>query len=185
MQRVQAPATRHLSGAYVPHRAVLHPRRLIAYAALAFSAALALGLWPFEPPAVTRSGEPQLGFFIKRGSAVERGADGDVVYPGDEVRFVYTADRVYYLALFSVGADTAEVYFPSSTSAREVAPGADVAFELGVHLEAARGPERFVGVFCEEAVAVEPLRAALAAGSPLPAAGCRRTELTLRKPAAP
>jgi hypothetical protein len=184
-ENVQASTPRHLSGAFVPHRAVLHPRRLIAYVGLAACAALTLGLWPFEPPAVTQPGEPELGLFIQRGTAVERGADGDVVYPDDEVRFVYTSDRVYFLALFSVAADSAVVYFPSSPQAREVGPGTDVAFELGVHLDAERNPEHLVGVFCEEAVAVEPLRAALAAGSPLPAAGCRRAELTLHKPVAP
>jgi hypothetical protein len=179
---VQGFVSSRLSGAYVPHRAVLHPRRLIAYAGLVACSAIALGLWPFDAPAITRSGEPQLGFFIQRGTAVERGADGDIVYPEDEVRFVYTADRIYHLALFSVAADATLVYFPSSAQAREVGPGSDVAFELGAHLDPERGPERLVGVFCEEAVAVEPLRAALAAGSPLPAAGCWRTELTLRKP---
>lgn len=168
-----------------PRASVLHPallpRRLIAAAALAACASLALGSWPFDDPPARAKGGPHLGFFLKRGTAVERGANGDTVYPEDEIRFVYTADRAYHLALIS--GDASVVYFPNEPQARQVEAGGDVPLDAGFQLNAELGSERIVSFFCDEPVAVERLRAAVASEAQLPAEGCKRAELTLHKSA--
>ena len=174
----EAPEARPRTSVLHP---ALHPRRLIAAAALAACVSLALGSWPFDDPPARAKGGPHLGFFLKRGTAVERGANGDTVYPEDEIRFVYTADRAYYLALIS--GDASAVYFPSAGQARQVEAGGDVPLDAGFQLNEQLDSERIVSFFCDEPVTVKSLRAAVASEDPLTVEGCKRAELTLHKAA--
>jgi anti-sigma factor RsiW len=153
--------------------------------AATLAALLCLTLVPVRPSLTRPKGDPHLGFFVKRERAVTRGANGDTVYPNDLIRFVYTGDRSYYLAIFNLDARAATVYFPSGGQAEQILAGNDVALDFSVQLDEQLGSERVVGVFCAAAFPIEPLRAALAATHELPAlaAGCHRDVITLNKAA--
>jgi hypothetical protein len=136
----------------------------------------------------TRSkGKPRLGFFVKRGESITRGDPGTPVFPGDALRFVYSIDRPYYLAIYSADARGVSVYFPNTPLAHPLSVGQDVALEFSVELDDTVGRERLIGLFCPEAFAVERVQSALTSTSSLPdaLAGCQRVELQLNKKAHP
>src|SRR4051812_9359618 len=70
-------------------------------------------------------GSPSLGFSIERGGKIARGASGDVVLPGDRIRFTYSSDRDVQFALLHVSRDQAGVYFPSAATTVGVPRGRD------------------------------------------------------------
>jgi hypothetical protein len=79
-------------------------------------------------------------------------------------------------------ARSANIYFPSSERAVEVEPGRDVALAFGIRLDSEPGEEQLFGLFCDEAVLLEPLRAALQSNAQLPSlAHCQVDTLTLIK----
>jgi hypothetical protein len=159
---------------------------LVACAALA--AAVALLLRPTESGPRTRAkGTPHLGFFVKRAEQIARGDEATPLQPDDLIRFVYSADRSYYFALFDLDARTASVYFPSTPGAQQIRPGNDMPLDFSVQLDAQLGSERVIGVFCTDPFEIEAVRSALANRAPLPAAlgNCQRAELTLHKRAPP
>jgi hypothetical protein len=172
-----------------PRRASRLPQLSAAFAACAaLAAAVTLLLRPVESGPRTRAkGAPHLGFFVKRAEQVVRGDDATPVQPNDLIRFVYSADRSYYFALFDLDARTASVYFPSTPGAQQVRPGNDMPLDFSVQLDAQLGTERVIGVFCAEPFEVEAVRSALASTAPLPAAleRCERAELRLHKRAPP
>lgn len=140
------------------------------------------------PPAETRGkGAPRIGYYVKRGDAVTRGESATAVYPHDAVRFVYSADRAYYLAIFSADASGVGVYFPNGRTAQQVAAGQDIALDFSVVLDNTLGRERVTALFCPEAFEIEPVQGALSTGSPLPAsvASCERAGFELNKQRAP
>jgi anti-sigma factor RsiW len=169
---------------------VLRPARRVsrlAIGAAAVAASLAavagLMLLPTQHQAATRAkGEPHLGFFIKRDQQITRGANGATVHPDDFIRFVYSSDHSYYFALFNLDAHAATVYFPGHSEAARVFAGNDVPLDFSVQLDDQLGAERVVALFCPDAFAVEPVRARMASGElPIPAAGCHRDVITLKK----
>lgn len=164
----------------------LAPPLLAACAAIGF---IALQPTVHAPVASeTRSkGKPRLGFFVKRGEEITRGDTGTPVYPGDALRFVYSIDRPYYLAIYSADARGVSVYFPNSQLAHQLTVGQDVALDFSVELDDTVGRERLIGLFCPEAFAVERVQSALTSTSSLPdaLAGCQRVELQLNKRAHP
>jgi len=164
------------------------PRRVswqVALGGLAVAAALCLIFVPKMPNATrTRiKGTPHLGFFVKHGNAVRRGANRQTVYASDLIRFVYTSDRDYYLAIFGRDPRAVTVYYPAGDRAQRIVAGHDLPLDFSVQLDDELGTEQVVALFCQEAFAIEPVRAALAAGAALPAAtsSCHRDVITLTK----
>jgi hypothetical protein len=155
---------------------------LAACAALAFVALRPAT--PLSTGEVTRSkGAPRLGYFIKRGDKITRGEGVASVQPGDALRFVYSADREYYLAIFSADAHGVGVYFPSAAQAERVVAGQDVALDFSVELDETLGRERVTALFCPEAFNVEQVQSALSSGAALPAAlaSCQSVGFELNK----
>lgn len=130
-----------------------------------------------EPPA-------RLGVYIKSGERVRKGETGEQVHPGDILRFSYSMDRSRHVAILSLdGARRASVYFPFGTVAAPLPAADEGTFPDGIELDGALGPERIYGLFCEDAIAVEPLRRALEerGAPPDPPAGCVVDRLELEK----
>ena len=132
-------------------------------------------------------GEPRLGFFVKRGDIVTRGDRGTAVFAGDALRFEYSIDRPYYLAIYSADARGVSVYFPNSQLAHQLTLGQDVGLDFSVELDQTVGRERLIGVFCPEPFAVERVQSALTSSSSFPdaLASCQRVELELNKKSHP
>lgn len=149
------------------------PARLYAIAVAAV--AMAAGLFFYvrttrnpiddEGGASTRlKGASHIGFFVKRGDGVVRGTTGDLVRPGDALRFTYSTSAAGYLAILSVdGAKQASIYFPDGPRAVAIDAARDEALDSSTVLDDTLGHETLYGLFCDEPVDLEPIRAALAA----------------------
>ncbi|WP_437956297.1 DUF4384 domain-containing protein [Sorangium sp. So ce119] len=174
------------------------PRRWLAPAAASALAAAAAALLffrtfpaapdpaggPAESPGERIKGANGIGFYVKRGGAVQPGGAGERLHPGDAIQFTYSATEARYLVILSVdGASQASVYYPSGPVAARIEPGRNVLLPQSTVLDDTLGAERIYGLFCAEAVAVEPLRAALAAHPDAPPAppGCDVDALTAEK----
>jgi hypothetical protein len=155
---------------------------------VALAAGIALVAWPQLPDARTRiKGSSHLGFFVKRADLVRRGQHGEELYPGDFLRFIYSAEQSQYLAVFNQDMRATSVYFPAGAEAVRVAAGSEVGLDFSVELDAQLGSERVIALFCRAPFAIEPVRAALAASAALPAAvaECQRDEIRVQKVAPP
>jgi hypothetical protein len=81
-----------------------------------------------------------------------------------------------------VDARAASVYYPTGPRAAAVRAGNDVALDFSVELDGQLGEERVYALFCETAVEIEPLRAALSETARLPeTAGCQAEVIVLQK----
>ncbi|HTN87278.1 MAG TPA: DUF4384 domain-containing protein [Sorangium sp.] len=137
-----------------------------------------------EIPGERIKGAERIGFYVKRGGSVLPGGAGERLLPGDAIQFTYSSAEARYLMILSVdGASQASVYYPSGPVAARIEPGRDVLLPQSTVLDDTLGTERIYGVFCAEAIAVEPLRAALAAHPDAPPAppGCDVDALTAEK----
>jgi hypothetical protein len=130
-------------------------------------------------------GAPAIGFYVKHGDAVRRGADGELVAPGDAIELTATSARPAYLAIVSVDhAGTVSVYYPDAPVAAPIAAGAEQVLPTSVILDDVLGRERIYGVFCPDPIAVAEVRAAFA-GSIAPPRACVVATTTIEKRAAP
>jgi hypothetical protein len=160
------------------HSAPPRPRRTARWAAagagLAAAAALALVLRPAVPSERTRGAPVALGMFVQHGSEVRRAGPGDLVAPGDAVRFTVSTPQSAYVAVLSLDpGGAATVYFPQEPRAAWVAAGQEVPLPAGTRLDATVGQEQLFGLFCSSPVELEPVRRALrSAELPLPD-GCQ------------
>jgi hypothetical protein len=156
---------------------------LWAMAALAACVALFFAVPRAVPSVGVRSkGGPRIGFYIKRGEQVVRGMSGEKVHPGERLRFTYSSDRATHLGLIYHDAHGATTTYPLGKRAAAVQPGQDVALDFGVELDAELGVERVLALFCDDAITLEPVRAALQATGHLPElAGCRVDIVVLDK----
>lgn len=135
---------------------------------LAVAAALILFLRAGAPDGVHPSGGEtrtkgggRLGFFLKRGSAVERGVPGQALQPGDAVQFSYFSAKDGYLAVLSVdGAGHASIYYPNAPRALPFMAG-ERPLDASTVLDGVLGDELWFALFCESAVELEPIRARL------------------------
>ncbi|WP_433929427.1 DUF4384 domain-containing protein [Sorangium cellulosum] len=163
-----APAGRSVAEAR-PRRRWLAPAAASALAAAAaallfFRFNAAPGGADAEIPGERIKGAERLGFYVKRGEQVLPGGAGERLLPGDALQFTTTSAEARYLAILSVdGASQVSVYYPSGPLAARIEPGREAPLPQSTVLDATLGTERIYGVFCAEAIAVEPLRAALAA----------------------
>jgi hypothetical protein len=114
-------------------------------------------------------GGARLAFYVKRGTSVLPGIDGQVVYPGDQLRFTVSNEAPEHLAILSLdGASVASVYFPSGPDSASLGRGRDQALDSSVELDATLGRERLWAVFCVEPFRTEPLREQLEREGNLP-----------------
>ena len=132
--------------------------------------------------------EGRIGFYVKRGDVVRPGVPGMIVHPDDRLRFTYTLHSagylLSYLAVLSVdGAGVASVYYPQTATAAAIKPGRQQALPASTILDATTGSETLYGLFCDRAVTLEPIRAALEANPLAPhwPAGCTVHTLTIDK----
>src|SRR6185295_14637782 len=91
-----------------------------------------------------------LDFFVQHQGRVRAGADGEIVAPGDALRFVYSAGRPLYLAIAGVDA-AGRIDLYHASKAREPA-GSEVALPSAVQLDDRLGEERFHALFCDEPI---------------------------------
>jgi len=187
---VEARAPRRYAGASKATRLRHHLAAPLAVACAALLAFVVTRDKPAAPGLDTETrakGAPRLSFFLKRGGSTERMASGASVRPGDLLRFVYSTDRPYYVALMGVDAHSTSVYYPSDTRAVLAHAGQDVALNFSVELDDTPGRELVIAWFCPEPFEVALARGALITAAPLPAAlaSCRRVEIELNKLASP
>ncbi len=183
-----APGLALPSSARDPRRPWLWPAVAATSAALA-AAALFVAVTQSDrdgatAPGIRSKGGARLGFFVKRGDAVREGAPGEIVHPGDSLRFTYSNDRAAYLAIVSVdGAERVTVYFPHTAAAERVEPGQDRELPGSTILDDTSGGESIYALFCERPEQLGPLRAAFAASPrnpPIPT-GCAVDRVTIEK----
>lgn len=152
------------AGGVGPRRAA--GRRWLAGAGAALAAAAALllvvGREPLDPGGVRGKGASHVGFFVKHGAAVRRGAVRERVSPGDALRFVVTSTAPRYVAVLSRdGAGQVSVYHPRGPRAERVEPGVERALDASVVLDDVLGEERLYALTCSAAIELAPLGAAL------------------------
>jgi hypothetical protein len=135
-----------------------------------------------------KGGQPSVVLYVDHAHQLRRAAAGEPVAPGDTVQLTYSAARPFYGAILSRdGAGHVSRYFPDAPSAAALPAGRELRFPRATELDAVLGPESIFALFCDQAVALPPLEAALAAGRPLAAGdapGCRieRLEIDKRQP---
>ncbi|AGP40439.1 hypothetical protein [Sorangium cellulosum] len=162
----RAPAARTAASSRSPRRWLLPAAASTLAAAAAAALFFRAAPHPREvvSPGERIKGAERLGFYVKRGEQVLPGGAGERLLPGDALQFTTTSAEARYLAILSVdGASQASVYYPSGPLAERVEPGRDVPLPQSTVLDDTLGTERIYGLFCAEAITVEPLRAALAA----------------------
>jgi hypothetical protein len=161
-------------------------RFVLGSALLGAAAIVMLALRSNTPDAVAplrAKGGPHLGFFVQRGEHAARGTPGQVVHPGDSIRFVYTSERAVYLAIYARdAAGVVSVYYPAQSEAQPVPGGHDALLDSAVRLDSVLGRETVFGVFCADSFALDAPKAALAGGRGLePAPGCSVDALSWMK----
>jgi len=120
-------------------------------------------------------GDAHVGFYVQRDQISERGAPGQLLRPGDRVRFTYTSATPAYLAIYAFDSTrAASVFFPASERARKLEPGADTPLDSMVELDQALGKESIHALFCDHEFPVNEFRIELEKSGTLNApAGCR------------
>lgn len=154
-----------------------------ATAGLALAAGLVLVLRPDPPGERTKGAGAALGMWVRHGESVRRAGPGEIVAPGDAVRFSVTTPRPAWVAVLSVDpAGRASIYFPEGARAAPVSPGIDVPLPLATRLDETVGVEHVLGLFCDRPIELEPLRAALGSAGELHAPeGCEVTRWHFEK----
>lgn len=165
-----------------------HERRRVPWVAagaslLAVAAALVLVVRPAGNETTRTKGGAHVAFFVKRGERVFEGSSGERLQAGDRLRFTVTLQRAQHLAIFSRDArGVASVYYPAGSATRVLPAGRDIALDSSVELDATLGDERLYALFCDDAIAVEAIRAALErTGSVVAPAGCTIDEAVFTK----
>lgn len=163
-------------------------RNVAAFAAglAALAAVAVIALSPSIAPETRSKGAPSIGYFVKRGDRIVPGSASARLQPGDLIRFTYSSGREYHLALLDLDSRAASIYFPSGPRAVRVPAGDQTPLDFSVELDATTGVERVYALFCEQAIELEPLRAALFESRKLTVpSGCQVDSLTLHKVAPP
>jgi hypothetical protein len=148
--------------------------------AIALAAGVAgLILLPETPERGFRSkGGPKLSFYVKHGDEVRRGNDGDKVSTKDSIRFAYSAEKAYHLAVLSIDPTGAvSVYYPAGDRTRSEAPGADVALPLSTVLDESVGKEKIFALFCESPIDLFAVKKELESSGDVRTEGCQRDRL--------
>jgi hypothetical protein len=131
---------------------------------LAIGVGVGVGIGGSEPrsSATERSkGGPSIGFFVKRGEHIRRGSTGEEVIPGELLRFTYSTDRPLYFALLHADSAGVTIQFPTQPNAARIHAGREIPLDFSIRLDSRLGTERVYGLFCDEAIALEPVRGRL------------------------
>jgi anti-sigma factor RsiW len=155
-----------------------------AGATLAAAAALVL-LVPGNDGTRRKGGGQSVAFYVQHGDDVRRGQSGEQVAPGDFLQLVYSAPAPLYGAILSVdGAQRVSRYFPDGPSAGALPAGTSVRFPRSTRLDDVLGHETVYALLCRDAIALDPLLEALAAGRALDAPACHveRIDFEKRRP---
>lgn len=169
-------------------------RALFAGGAVALGAAVAILLivrggrdQMIDPQAIDATqvkGGLRLGLYIKRGDSVIEGRSGDVVHPGDAIRFAYTSTSAGYLMILGRdGAGRVSVYYPEGDRAAPIRPAEDQVLPGSIVLDDVPGSEEIVALACVHPVAAAAAQAALRASRQAPEriAGCAVERLIMDK----
>ena len=159
-------------------------RALAALGGLAAAAGLLLLVRPGPAPGErTKGGAVAVGMWVQHGDQVRRAGPGDVVAAGDAVRFSVTTPSPAWVAVLGLDpAGRAFVHFPAGPRAERLEAGADVPLPVATRLDGTLGPEQVIGLFCDHAAPLEPVRAALEGGGDAgPPAGCEVTRWSFEK----
>jgi len=141
--------------------------------------ALGVGLGRLQPSSDSPAGETSLGtrskgsgatisFVVKRGSESFWGEPGQVLAPGDELRFAVSSDRLLYAGVWGVDALGKTSAYHGSPELAKVEAGHRQPLPGAVVLDASLGEERLVAVFCAKPVPGAELASAVAAASSAP-----------------
>jgi hypothetical protein len=111
---------------------------------------------------VRTKGGFSIGFAVRRDGRVFEGQSGEVVLPGDALRFSYSSVRDGHLAIISVdGAQVVTAYYPASDAAAPASSASRHDLDGSVVLDDTVGEEVVFGVLCRSAVPVESLKRAI------------------------
>lgn len=160
------------------------PRLVVAGLALALAASLVVALRPDAPVDRLKGSGVALGMYVQHGDEVRRAGPGEVVSPGDAVRFSITTPVPSYVAVLSVDpAGRAFIYFPEGGRTVRVPAGPEVPLPLGTRLDQSIGEERLLALFCTTPVELEPVRRTLeqaGEAAPIPP-GCQGVQWSFVK----
>ena len=160
----------------MPARRRSPPVRAIGLALAACLAAIFF--WPASEDGFRTKGGPRIGFYVKHGEAVRRGSDGDQLAPKDAIRFSYSADRAYHLAVLSIDPMGAvSVYYPEGDRTHLEAAGNDVALPLSTVLDESVGREKIFALFCEQPIDLARTKDALASAGDVGGDRCHADRL--------
>jgi hypothetical protein len=152
--------------------------------ALALAASLVVALRPDTPLERPKGGGVALGMYVQHGDEVRRAGPGEVVSPGDAVRFSISTPVPSYVAVLSVDpAGRAFIYFPEGGRTVRVPAAPEVPLPLGTRLDETVGEERLLALFCTAPVELEPVRRTLeqaGEAAPLPP-GCQGVQWSFVK----
>jgi hypothetical protein len=136
----------------------------------------------------TKGSGDTMAVYVARGAgsgATTRVTAGDTVAAGDTLQMTITLRERRFVALLGIDATrVARVYFPDGDHAAAVEPGSDVVLPSSIRLDATPGREDFVALFCDEPIALGPVRAALSVDPAAVPAGCTGEQLHVNKPPA-
>lgn len=138
------------------HRRWVAPGVLASVVAAA-AAALLVYRSGVESPGTTRikGSAISVSAYVRRGEHVGVLQAGGVAYPGDRLRFRYTADAPGYLALVSVdGAGAVSIYHPARAEPFRVNAGHDRLLDNAIELDDTLGEETVYAILCS--VPVDP-----------------------------
>lgn len=155
---------------------------------LAVAAAFALWIRPHGPsapvPVERAKGGIQLTMFVSHQGKVRPAAPREIVSPGDILQFKYSSDQERYVAVLSVdGARQGSIYFPDGgTKAQKLGPAQDQPLANSTELDDVLGAEKIYGLFCEQPLELEPVRAQLQKFGAMPLLDhCRVIQLSIEK----
>jgi hypothetical protein len=163
------------------------PARRLAAGGLAAAvvAALVAGLAPrgHHGDGERIKGTARVGFYVKHGETIRRGAAGEIVAPGDALRFTVTTPTPIWLAVLSRdGAGHASVYYPTGGGMAEIGPARDLALPASTVLDEVTGPEQIFALFCAAPADLGGLRRALDRNGAVAAPpGCLVDRLSIEK----
>ncbi len=145
------------------------------------------GAAPKLAPTTRTKGAPTLHFHVRRDGRVFEGGPGDLIRPGDALRFAYSWPEGGELAVLSRdGAGTVSAYFPAGERTFTAAPGEKIDLPGAVLLDDVVGDEVLYGVFCAEATPLSVIERAVDARPEDPElAGCVVDRIRVDKRARP
>jgi len=164
-------------------RILFHAEAAVGIAAAVVCVVVTASLFVVRPFSTRVKGPTfSLSMYVDHQGEVRRAVPGEIVAPGDAVRFAVSAPAKAYLAVLSLDPKGhGSIYFPAGGRAEPIPGGDDVALPLGTRLDETVGEERIIGLLCASPVELEPLRLQLEQGGPTIPDGCQVTRWSFVK----